>query len=470
MLSKTDFLLFLEAPMHLWAAKHDQLDALSVSQHDLHLREQGIEIELVARDFLQNHFLPAWAGLELSVETTVTDRHFKARLDALVYDSAAQVYDLYEIKSATSVKKEHLVDVAFQRLIAETNFPVRHTYLVHVNKDYTRTGPLEISEMFQVVKVDEKVADVLAETRVAREAAWAVVTRETPDGIEDCLKPNGCPCSHLCHPGLPNYPIYDLPRLNQTKARQLKSDGVVSIQDIPEDFQLTGNQRAHAEVVWSGQPRINRKAIREALARLEYPLYFLDYETFAPAIPEYDGYRPYQHLVFQYSLHVFQHPDAQPDHHEFLAPHPGDPAKPLLEHLLPRIGTHGSVIVWNKPFEATRNREMAERYPEYADRLIQINARIFDLMEIFKQGLYTHPDFHGSASIKNVLPVLVPDLSYDGLSIPKGDDAMMAWVEITKGHLSPEEIETTRQAMLEYCALDTLAMVRIWQVLEQSLQ
>jgi len=309
---------------------------------------------------------------------------------------------------------------------------------------------------------------MLAEIKMAREAAWQVANLATPDGIEDCRKPNDCPCPALCHPDLPEYPIFDLPRLHHTKARQLKSDGIVSIKDIPEDFPLSANQQAHAEVVWSGQPRIHRQDIRDALSELDYPLYFLDYETFSPAIPEYDGYRPYQDLVFQYSLHVIDQPGAEPAHHEFLAPHPGDPAQPLLGHLLPRIGTHGAVIVWNKSFEATRNREMAERYPEYASRLNHINSRLFDLMDIFKKGMYIHPDFHGSASIKNVLPVLVPDLTYDGLSIPKGDDAMMAWVEITKGVLSPEEIETTRQAMLEYCALDTLAMVRIWQVLEQT--
>jgi len=453
--------------MHLWAAKHDLLEANTLSQHDLHLREQGIEIETLARDFLQHHFLASEAGLEIKLETTVTDRHFQARLDALVYDTAAQVYDLYEIKSATSVKNDHKVDVAFQRLVAEANFPIRHTYLVLVNKNYTRSGVLELSEMFEVVNVDEKVGEVLAGVQVERETAWQVAMLDSPDGMMDCLKPKGCPCPHLCHPGLPEYPIYNLPRLNQTKARQLKSDGVLSIKAIPQDFPLSATQQSHAEVVWSGQPRINRQEIRAALSELDYPLYFLDYETFNPAIPEYDGYRPYQHLVFQYSLHVFEHPSAEPAHYEFLAPHPGDPAKHLLEHLLPRIGTHGSVIVWNKPFEGTRNREMAERYPEYADHLIKINERMFDLMDIFKQGMYIHPDFHGSASIKNVLPVLVPDLSYDGLSIPKGDDAMMAWVEITKGSLSADEIETTRQAMLEYCALDTLAMVKIWQVLEQ---
>ena len=272
MLTKSDFLIFLEAPMHLWAAKHDQLEVGELSQHELHLRQQGIEIELMAREFLQNHFLTSSAALELSFEPTITDRHFQARLDALVFDAAAQCYDLYEIKSATSVKKDHLYDVAFQRLVAEANFPIRHTSIVHVNKDYTRSGQLELGEMFQVVNVDEEVDDVRTEIEAAREIAWQVVIQESPDGIEDCLKPKDCPCSHLCHPGLPDDPIYNLPRLSQAKARQLKSDGMLSIQVLPQDFPLSTYQQAHAEVVRSGHPRIDLEAIRAALSHLDYPL------------------------------------------------------------------------------------------------------------------------------------------------------------------------------------------------------
>ena len=174
-------------------------------------------------------------------------------------------------------------------------------------------------------------------------------------------------------------------------------------------------------------------------------------------------------MVFQYSLHVFETQDSEPIHYEYLAIDDGDPGIKLIEHLANHIGEIGSVIVWNKAFEAGRNKEMAEMYPEYQDVLLSINDRIFDLMVVFSKGYYVHPDFHGSASIKNVLPVLVQDyaLKYDELPIPKGDEAMIAWVSIMKGVLSQKEIEQTKQDLLHYCELDTMAMVKNWEALGQ---
>ena len=240
----------------------------------------------------------------------------------------------------------------------------------------------------------------------------------------------------------------------------------MAIQDIPADFKLSRIQALHAQAVKSGVAVIDYPAVRESLAKLEYPLYFLDYETFNPALPQYDGYRPHQHMLFQYSLHVYDSQTAEPTHFEFLATEPGDPGRSLAAHLAEHIGETGSVVVWNQSFEATRNKDMAALYPEYADMLLGINARMYDLMKIFSQGYYVHPDFHGSASIKAVLPVLVGELSYESLAIPAGDEAMTAWAEMMRGVLTEDMVAQTKQSLLDYCELDTWAMVRNWQVLE----
>jgi len=273
----------------------------------------------------------------------------------------------------------------------------------------------------------------------------------------------------LCHPALPGYPIYDLPRLNERKARDLKSQGFLSLTDIPDGFPISAKQNLHVEAVKSGEPVLDINAIQGELVKLKYPLYFLDYETYNPGVPWHDGYKPYQHMVFQYSLHIFETQESEPIHYEYLAIVEGDPGVKLVEHLSNHIGNIGSVIVWYKAFEAGRNKEMAEMYPEYRDVLLNINDRVHDLMEVFSKGYYVHPDFHGSASIKNVLPVLVQDyaLKYDELPIPKGDEAMIAWASIMKGVFFQEEIEKTRQDLLQYCELDTMAMVKIWETLGQ---
>lgn len=351
--------------------------------------------------------------------------------------------------------------------MCEASIPVRHVFLVHVNRDYIRDGDLDLAKLLIVEDVTDEVEAFRAEVAAARDEAAVVATRVSPEGIAGCLKPRTCPCLDLCHPVLPEYPIYDLPRLHKKKARNLKAQGILAIEDIPDDFPLSDRQRLQVAAVKQGAPGMNAAVIQGDLAQLEYPLSFLDYESYNPAVPQYDGYRPYQHMVFQYSLHVIAVQDGEPAHSACLVTTPGDPAGPLLEQLARDLGSSGSVIVWNQGFEGARNREMAELYPQYRDLLAGINPRIYDLMKPFSKGHYVHPDFHGSASIKKVLPVLVDDqdLSYDELPIPQGDEAMLAWASLMAHEAAPGELEQTREALLRYCELDTLAMVRNWQAL-----
>jgi len=464
-LSKTDFLRYLEAPMHLWAEKHDQLAEITPTLYELHLMKQGQVVENLARDFLISYLAETHPQAVLEFQKTVTDAPYLARLDGAVYHPDEDCWDIYEIKSASSVHKEHLYDAAFQRLVAERGLNVRSTYLVHINKDYQRSGEVNLAALFAVENVDEQVEELRAELLAGREAAWQVASLEQPGGVENCLKPKLCPCPELCHPALPEHPIYDIPRLSAAKARELQGLGITAIEDILPGYPLSGNQQGHVGVVRSRQPQVDLAGIREELGQMRFPLYFLDYETFNPAVPMYDGYAPYQHMVFQYSLDVYPSMDTDPQHFEFLSTGLGDPALPLVEHLLEHIGDTGSVVVWNKSFEAGRNREMAVRFPQHAARLENVNERIYDLMEVFSKGKYVHPDFHGSASIKNVLPVLAEDLSYEGMPVSKGDEAMMAWVKLVTEPLTEVEQAQIRADMLAYCALDTLAMVRNWQFL-----
>ncbi len=467
MLTKSDFLRFLDAPMHLWAEKNNQLEDPTPSLFDLHLMEQGKEIEKLAKQFLQEHFSSQGTQFEIEEEKTFTDGRYQTRVDVLVFDSADQVYDIYEIKSSTSFKKVHKYDLAFQWLVCESEIPIRNLYAVYINKEYVRDGEIDDHQLFVIENVTEKVVKVKDEVSSAREGAWKVLTQVSPDTVEECVKPNTCPSPKLCHPNLPEYPIYDLSRLGAKKARDLKSNGILSILDIPDNYPLSDKQNRQVEVVRSGKPGINQTAIQKEMAKLEYPLNFLDYETYNPGVPYYDGYKPYQHMVFQYSLHVFETPNSEPEHFEFLMTDKADPGIKLVEHLSKHLRPSGSVIVWYRPFEATRNSEMAERYPEYSDFLLNVNERIYDLMDVFKKGYYIHPDFHGSTSIKNVLPVLVQDheITYDDLPIPKGDEAMMAWVGIMSGIKPQDEVEQIKQDLLRYCEMDTLAMVKNWQAL-----
>ena len=302
--------------------------------------------------------------------------------------------------------------------------------------------------------------------------------------FDGCLKPKECPCLDLCHPNLPEYSIFDIARINKTKAQKLKDEGILDIQDVPKDFKLSKKQEIQVQAAQTNNVLINMPKIAHDLEKLKYPLYFLDYETFPSALPLFNGYHPHQHLTFQYSLHIVpndnkaMHDDSQITHKEFLSINQENPGMLLVEKMKQDICDSGSVLVWNKTFECGRNKEMAELYPEYKDFLVGLNNRVYDLGDPFNKCWYVDPKLKGSWSIKNVLPVLVPELSYDGMSIGKGDQAMLAWWKMVYGDSSltvaangyKQPVRHNRDLekdMLKYCELDTWAMVKIWRKLEK---
>ena len=288
----------------------------------------------------------------------------------------------------------------------------------------------------------------------------------------ECAHPKTCPCIDLCHPNLPKYSIYDIGRLSgsKKKIRELVDNKIISITDIPENFPLTAKQRSQVDIAQSGQTLFLDKIIQKKIDELVYPLYFIDYETFNPAIPIYDGYKPYTQITFQYSLHIKKNKDSKKlEHYEYLNTDKEDPIPSFMQSLQKIIGKEGSIIIWNKAFEAGRNREMGEIHPEYFEICENMNNRMFDLMKIFQNQEYAVPEFKGSYSIKKVLPVLVPSLSYDGMDIGNGASAMINWKEMMDGELKKEEQEKIKQDLLKYCELDTLAMVEIFNHIESIL-
>ena len=219
------------------------------------------------------------------------------------------------------------------------------------------------------------------------------------------------------------------------------------------------------QVARTGKPVIDTANISTILNTTKYPIAFLDYETFFPAIPLFDGYRPYQQMVFQYSLHILtENGDLQ--HSECLVRTLADPVPEILRTLQSQLPENGTIVVWNKGFEMGRNKEMAALLPDHAAFLRALNRRVFDLMDIFRKNYYVHPDFQGSCSIKKILPVLIPNLSYKDLVIQEGGTASLTWYRMLTDGRSEEEKAKTCDHLLNYCKLDTLAMVEVFQKLK----
>lgn len=470
-LTKSLFLSYLESPLHMWLSVHSDTQPKPPSLYDQHVMEQGYSVEKLAKEFLQKKVATQYpAETALSFEATLTDGNYESRIDALVYDSTNNIYDLYEIKSSTTIHPEHKYDVTFQYLVGKATLTINKVYLVRVNSDYQRAGEIDINELFIVEDMTNHIAKKEDEVYQLRSEAWGVLRLEQEPCDEHCFNPTTCTYPNHCFSNLPEYSIYDLGRASKKQYHELIDMGVELVKDIPDTFTSNYKQRLQIQSARQNKPIIDHEAIALELSQLEYPIYFLDYETYGEALPMYDSYKPYQQAVTQFSIHVVRNPESDEfEHYECLATKAGDPARHLATELCNVIGDTGSVIVWNKGFECGRNDELAVLCPDLAPQLKSINERVYDLMDIFKDGLYVDHRFHGSASIKKVLPVLCPELSYKELEIGEGTKAMLAWYEMVYGDLSDKEREKIKQNLLTYCKLDTWAMVEIWRKLKQKL-
>ncbi|MGB3945583.1 MAG: DUF2779 domain-containing protein [Candidatus Saccharimonadales bacterium] len=490
-LSKSDFLKYRACPSYFWLWKHNPAevpDESSVEVRDNKF-EQGNQVETIARQLfptgklVDGYNVTAKANTERLVAdgaevlfqaTVITDDDLLAMADVL--EKHDDCWILYEVKSSSSVKKDkHIPDMAFQKTAFEkAGYTIKETRIIHLNKEFVRHGDtIDPNKYFVIENVDEYVAKILPEVR--DQIALAL------DRMRDTAEPTACPCRQLSrsnhcppfsrfNPDIPEYSVYNIARMNGKKLESLIDDEIFHTTDIPDAFSLTPNQAMQVAVDKSGQPRIDKDKIQNELSALEYPLYFIDYESVNPAIPLLDGTHPHQQVVFQYSLHILDSPDSDLQHTEHLCRESSlESLLKLVKQMREDIGDAGSVIVWNKVFERGRNTELGELFPEFKSFFEGVNERIYDLMDVFSKNYYVDPGFHGSNSIKDVLPVLAPQLSYKDLEIGKGDLASVRWYEIVTNE-DTAGADQVFNDLLAYCKLDTLAMVEIYKRLVESTQ
>lgn len=431
-----------------------------------HRRQEGYEVERYAKQLAR--FIETPENIVDAQRTFQTEDLF-SRSDIVVTDPAKGEIDIYEVKSSSKVKPEHYEDVAFQCIVAErTGAKVRNLYVITLNSDYIRNGEIDVEQLFTVDDVTETVRQMIPTVELMIVEAFNYLKTEPVPSLADyCKSKFECPFIQMNFPELPERDLFELWTMKHDKRRELLRAGVVDLRDIPADFHLSEKQRKHVELARQGGLHIEPDKIRETMNSWEYPLHFLDYETFAYAIPQFDGVRPYQQMVFQYSLHTIDSPGAEIRHSEYLSRGDDGLSRSVAEHLRDAMsGGMGTVLVWFEKFETKRNDEIGEMFPDLADFFTDLNAKTVDLMKIFSDNLYVDPAFKGRTSIKKVLPVLVPSLNYAELGISDGLEATIKWFRAAKwSNLSADERETIFQDLLEYCTLDTMAMVRIYDVL-----
>ena len=394
----------------------------------------------------------------------------RVRIDILARADDGK-FDLLEVKSGTSTKKEHRPDVGVQLYVLEgCGVPVGRAAVAHLNREYVYPGgDYDLDELFSVDDITDELREKQADIPSAlEEMRLALQCPEPPDvkAGKHCSKPFTCPFYGHCHVDEPEHHVSRLPRASQKLLQLLEDAGIEDIRDIAADFEgLNDVQRRVRDCVVSDLPFVDA-ALAESLGQLEYPVHFLDFETFNPALPVHVGTRPYQIIPFQWSDHILDQ-DGNLSHEEFLHDGFDDPREPFARSLLKALGTSGSIIVYSS-FEEIRIRELADTLPGLSgDLLALLDGRIVDLLPLIRDNCY-HPEFHGSFSIKSVLPALVPDLGYGDLEIREGVVASAAYAEIVQSGTAPERREALRTGLLAYCKRDTEAMVRLFETLRRS--
>ena len=383
---------------------------------------------------------------------------------------------IYEVKSSTHEDKQvYAADVAYQKYVLENcGVNVTGTYLVCINNEYIFDGTLDIHQLFKIADISEAVFFESANIKTNLNVAELILKSEAEPPIDlstACNNPYRCSFWSYCSRHIPHPSVFDLYRLNFSKKIDLYKKGKTKFEDLILEETITNEKqlRQMSFYLKDQGTHIDKAGISEFLDTLSYPIYFLDFETIQPVIPEYIGTKPYAQIPFQYSLHYIEKEGGELKHKEFLAESGKDPRRALAERLCEDIPRNVCVTAYNKAFECTRIKELAEAFPDLADHLLNIESNIKDLLVPFQSGYYYNKAMGGSFSIKSVLPAIFPDdpeLNYKNLDqIHNGGEAMSIFPKIKD--MPKEEQETTRKNLLKYCELDTYAMVKIWEELRR---
>ena len=502
-LSKSRYTAFCQCPKNLWLKVYKPEEA--PVDEGLQARfEQGNMVGDLAMqlfgDFKEAHAEKADKSLDLGKMVEQTRQWMQEGVDNICEASFAleghycavdilrktkDGWAIYEVKSTSFPEfngqeaklGKYAPDIAYQKwVLTQCGVNVTGTYLVCLNSDYIRQGELDIQQLFVINDLKELVDNEYLKVPARVSQAIKVVNSEQEPDLdlsECCMKPYGCAFLGYCkrQHGVPSPSVFDLYGVGFSFKKKLESyhQGLITFENLRSKA-IGPIQNMQIEAALTGKEFINPVGIRKFLDKLTYPLYFLDFETMQDAVPQYDGAKVYAQLTFQYSLHIKPSATAAYEHREHLALSDGkDPRRALAVQLCKDIPKNVCVLAYNKTFEYSRICELAVLYPDLSDHLTNIANNIKDLIDPFRAGDYYVPAMGGSFSIKSVLPALFPgdpELDYHSLDnrCQNGGDAMTIFPRIKD--MEPEEAKAYRQALLNYCKLDTWAMVKVWEKLK----
>jgi len=406
-------------------------------------------------------------GENVIYEATFIYNDILVAVDILVKNEDG--WEIYEVKSATRVKDINIIDVASQWYVLEGNgLTIKDVFIVYLNNQYVRGYELDIQVLFVRENVTDKANLVLPEIPQLVRKLKNVLNQGVVPNIyigKYCNDPYDCDFYGHCWQYIPENSVFNISRLTTDKKFELYHQGIIEYKDIPKDYKLNAKQQLQVDAYLNNQEQINEDIVQKFCSGFTYPLYFFDFETFQPPVPLFKQSKPYQQIPFQYSVHYKENKDSEVMHYEFLAGIDSDPRPSLIEQMIKHLGDKGNIVTYHSSFEISRIKELANDFPEFKTELENIISRVKDLEPIFYSKDYYTPAMKGRSSIKEVLPALIPELNYNEMEIANGGMASSAFLQLLNEN-DQAIIQKVRKDLLEYCKLDTYAMVKILEKLE----
>jgi predicted RecB family nuclease len=484
-LSKSKYCKAVQCNKILWLDKYKPEEAIEKARDSV--LENGTKVGELARQYFGEYInINFDENLANMIENTkanlqnkpniITEASFNfnnnfCSVDILKNDIDG--FEIYEVKSSTEVKAIYLDDVSYQVYVLQNlGYKIKKASIMYINNRYIKNGELNLKKLFNIDDVTDIAFSKQEEIKEKIEEVndYIKTTDEPEEKISmKCFKPYECSYWEYCTKKLPEKNVFTIKGgMHTDKKFELYNEGIITYEDI-----LTTNinekYKQQAEIDLSNEIVIKKDEIREFMKTLSYPIYFLDFETYQAAVPEYDGTWPYEQIPFQYSLHYVEKEGGELKHKEFLAEAGIDPRRILAERLVQDIPMNVCVTAYNMGFEKGRIKEMAGLFGDLREHLMNIHDNIKDLMIPFHDRWYYTKDMKGSYSIKYVLPALFPndpELDYHNLPVVhNGGEASQAFTDLINH--TKEEQEEIRNGLLLYCGLDTLAMVKVWEKLKE---
>ena len=484
-LSKSQFIKGLQCLQYLYLFKyHPELkDETPESKEATY--QSGIDIGILAQSLFPD-------GIAIPYDDVLYEEQMRLTFDAIkagrsaIYEATFFKDNLFvkvdilsrerggwainEVKGSTQAKDVHYNDIAFQyHVLNSMDITIKKANVVHINNEYERVGELELDKLFVIEDITKDVKSIQKEIKRSISLQRELMEGNSPaiDIGDHCSDPYECEFTGHCWKHIPDPSVFSI-RGRGVGALDFYKRGIINLEDVPQT-DLPEHAQLQVKAYLEKGTYIDKKPIKEFLDSIWYPIALLDFETFMAAVPPFDHVKPYEQIPFQYSLYVQKAKNKELEHYKYLANPNIDPRKTLIEKLISEIPKGSCVLAYNMAFEKRILNRLMEVFPQHEKAISRITDNMMDLMVPFKNQAFYSWQMMGSYSLKAVLPVLVSELSYDDLAIGDGGMAMDAYAKMCNSN-NEEEINNIRLALLEYCHLDTLAMVKLLDRLRELVE